>query len=395
MWGILRLQRSLGRILSGVFSPRCRSARSCGSRDRGVGRPRRARGRHRVAGDPRFAFHMRSPASRTFRSRRSSRSRARWSGAGRPGPGRRSRRRGCGARDAREAECASCARSAWRRRSRWSTSPGARASFYRVLPIVAGIGVGLAVRPQPGALRPPGPAYVPAGRGERRLSTACSRRRRGATPCWTAPGSATVCALAASSRCCTSSCGSCRRAPSLRRSRLAPVCASRQLARAVDRRAPDRDHRRFAPFGRRHGRVARRRGVFSHFGCHRCAKCGRVSRGARTLSDLGRCRPRSPGRCTARTTCVCSRRPGRRCSRSSCLRPSRLQLRSHGVVPLPLAVPFALFAVVVARTSTTSTGSASRAGDQLRRTDDWLDRDATRAIVMPAFSRALPSCVAR
>ena len=57
--------------------------------------------------------------------------------------------------------------------------------------------------------------------------------------------------------------------------------------------------------------------------------------------------------------------------------------------PLPAALPFALFAVVVATNVYNLDGLHKSGWDQLRRTNDWLDRDQTRAIVMPAFSRAL------
>ena len=57
--------------------------------------------------------------------------------------------------------------------------------------------------------------------------------------------------------------------------------------------------------------------------------------------------------------------------------------------PLAVALPFALFAVVVASNVYNIDGLRKSGWDQLRRTDDWLARDQTRAIVMPAFSRAL------
>ena len=56
---------------------------------------------------------------------------------------------------------------------------------------------------------------------------------------------------------------------------------------------------------------------------------------------------------------------------------------------LALAVPFALFAVVVASNVYNIDGLRKPGWDQLRRTNDWLDRDQTRAIVLPALSRAL------
>jgi 4-amino-4-deoxy-L-arabinose transferase-like glycosyltransferase len=57
--------------------------------------------------------------------------------------------------------------------------------------------------------------------------------------------------------------------------------------------------------------------------------------------------------------------------------------------PLVAALPFALFAVVVATNVYNLDGLHKSGWDQLRRTKDRLDRDQTRAIVMPAFSRAL------
>jgi 4-amino-4-deoxy-L-arabinose transferase-like glycosyltransferase len=56
---------------------------------------------------------------------------------------------------------------------------------------------------------------------------------------------------------------------------------------------------------------------------------------------------------------------------------------------LVAAVPVALFAVVVAENAYNLDGLGRSGWSELRRTDDWLDRDQTRAIVLPAFSRAL------
>jgi hypothetical protein len=56
---------------------------------------------------------------------------------------------------------------------------------------------------------------------------------------------------------------------------------------------------------------------------------------------------------------------------------------------LAVAVPVALFAVVVATNVYNVDGLRKSGWDQLRRTDDWLDTDETRAIVLPALSRAL------
>ena len=56
---------------------------------------------------------------------------------------------------------------------------------------------------------------------------------------------------------------------------------------------------------------------------------------------------------------------------------------------LAVALPFALFAVVVASNVYNLDGLHKSGWDQLRRTDDWLDRDKTRAIVLPALSRTL------
>jgi hypothetical protein len=52
-------------------------------------------------------------------------------------------------------------------------------------------------------------------------------------------------------------------------------------------------------------------------------------------------------------------------------------------------LPVALFAVVVAENAYNLDGLGKSGWSELRRTDDWLDRDQTRAIVLPAFSRAL------
>jgi 4-amino-4-deoxy-L-arabinose transferase-like glycosyltransferase len=57
--------------------------------------------------------------------------------------------------------------------------------------------------------------------------------------------------------------------------------------------------------------------------------------------------------------------------------------------PVVAAVPFALFAIVVAENIYNLDGLQKSGWDELRRTDDWLDEDQTRQIVMPAFSRAL------
>jgi 4-amino-4-deoxy-L-arabinose transferase-like glycosyltransferase len=53
------------------------------------------------------------------------------------------------------------------------------------------------------------------------------------------------------------------------------------------------------------------------------------------------------------------------------------------------AVPVVLFAVVVAENAYNLDGLGKSGWSELRRTDDWHDRDQTRAIVLPAFSRAL------
>jgi MFS family permease len=57
--------------------------------------------------------------------------------------------------------------------------------------------------------------------------------------------------------------------------------------------------------------------------------------------------------------------------------------------PVAVAVPFALFAIVVAENVYNLDGLGHSGWSELRRTNDWLDRDRTRAIVMPAFARAL------
>jgi hypothetical protein len=54
-----------------------------------------------------------------------------------------------------------------------------------------------------------------------------------------------------------------------------------------------------------------------------------------------------------------------------------------------LALPFALFAVVIATNVYNLDGLQKSGWKQLRATDDWLDRDATREIVLPALSRTL------
>jgi hypothetical protein len=54
-----------------------------------------------------------------------------------------------------------------------------------------------------------------------------------------------------------------------------------------------------------------------------------------------------------------------------------------------LALPFALFAIVIATNVYNLDGLQKSGWRQLRATDDWLDRDATREIVLPALSRAL------
>ena len=53
------------------------------------------------------------------------------------------------------------------------------------------------------------------------------------------------------------------------------------------------------------------------------------------------------------------------------------------------AIPAALFAVVVAENAYNLDGLGKPGWSELRRTHHWLDRDRTRAIVLPAFSRAL------
>jgi hypothetical protein len=56
---------------------------------------------------------------------------------------------------------------------------------------------------------------------------------------------------------------------------------------------------------------------------------------------------------------------------------------------LVAAVPVALFAIVVAENAYNLDGLGKPGWGELRRTDDWLDRDQTRAIVMPGFAGAL------
>jgi 4-amino-4-deoxy-L-arabinose transferase-like glycosyltransferase len=56
---------------------------------------------------------------------------------------------------------------------------------------------------------------------------------------------------------------------------------------------------------------------------------------------------------------------------------------------LVAAVPVALFAIVVAENAYNLDGLGKPGWSELRRTDDWLDRDQTRAIVMPGFAGAL------
>ena len=53
------------------------------------------------------------------------------------------------------------------------------------------------------------------------------------------------------------------------------------------------------------------------------------------------------------------------------------------------AVPVAAFAVVIAENVYNLDGLGHSGWSELRRTNDWSDRDETRAIVLPAFSRAL------
>jgi hypothetical protein len=69
--------------------------------------------------------------------------------------------------------------------------------------------------------------------------------------------------------------------------------------------------------------------------------------------------------------------------------PAATALARRGV--LAVAVPFALFAVVVADNVYNVDGLGKSGWDELRRTpaSRWLDQDRMRAIVMPAFSRAL------
>jgi 4-amino-4-deoxy-L-arabinose transferase-like glycosyltransferase len=70
-----------------------------------------------------------------------------------------------------------------------------------------------------------------------------------------------------------------------------------------------------------------------------------------------------------------------------CALPAASAFAARGA--LAVAVPFALFAVVVATNVYNVDGLRKSGWDQLRRTDDWLDTDETRAIVLPALSRAL------
>ena len=56
---------------------------------------------------------------------------------------------------------------------------------------------------------------------------------------------------------------------------------------------------------------------------------------------------------------------------------------------LVAAVPVALFAIVVAENAYNLDGLGKPGWSELRRTDDWRDQEQTRAIVLPAFTRAL------
>ena len=56
---------------------------------------------------------------------------------------------------------------------------------------------------------------------------------------------------------------------------------------------------------------------------------------------------------------------------------------------IAVAVPVAAFAVVIAENVYNLDGLGHSGWSELRRTNDWLDRDDTRAIVLPALSRAL------
>ena len=59
--------------------------------------------------------------------------------------------------------------------------------------------------------------------------------------------------------------------------------------------------------------------------------------------------------------------------------------------PLALAIPFVLFAIVVAENVYNVDGLQKSGWSELRRTPagDWFDKPTMRAIVLPAFSRAL------
>ena len=58
---------------------------------------------------------------------------------------------------------------------------------------------------------------------------------------------------------------------------------------------------------------------------------------------------------------------------------------------MALAIPFVLFAIVVAENVYNLDGLQKSGWSEVRRTpaSDWLDKPTMRAIVMPAFSRAL------
>jgi hypothetical protein len=67
--------------------------------------------------------------------------------------------------------------------------------------------------------------------------------------------------------------------------------------------------------------------------------------------------------------------------------PAATAFARHGA--LVAAVPVVLFAIVVAENVYNLDGLGRSGWSELRRTDDWLDRAQTRAIVLPALSQAL------
>ena len=168
-----------------------------------------------------------------------------------------------------------------------------------------------------------------------------------------------------------------------------PSASACELARAVARGTPDRFDCWRAPFAGRGGSCTRDCCFLTARPPRRTGRLFRLEESSRASSS-GRPRRRSPGLVYGAydARLLAPAWPPLLALMVLSALPAATALARRG--RLALALPFALFAIVVVASNVYNIDGLRKSGwDQLRRTDDWLDRDQTRAIVLPALSRAL------